>query len=158
MNNRTTKALSRAKKNMPFGVSDNYRYWGEKDTIFIDKMSGCHLYDLEGSEYVDFRLAYGPIILGYRDNRVDSAVIDCITTRGSMCGLSTELESDVVERIKSMCPSIEKLRFANSGTEAVLASIRTTRGYTGRENVVVVEGVTFRVLAVPKSGLKFEDH
>jgi glutamate-1-semialdehyde 2,1-aminomutase len=113
--------LKRAHNNMPLGVADSYRYWGEE--IFVD-----------------FRLAYGPIILGYRDERVDNAVIDAITTVGAISGFSTGLDSDVVELVKSLCPNIDKMRFANSGTEAVIGAVRTARGFTKRNKIVVVEG------------------
>jgi len=131
--------LKRAQQHMPMGVADSYRYWGE-DTIFLSEMEGPEIVDVDGNRYVDFRLCYGPIILGYRDPRVDNAVIEQIQNVGSMVGFSLAIESEVCELIKSMCPNIEKLRFANSGTEAVLGAIRTARGYTGRQKVVVIEG------------------
>jgi glutamate-1-semialdehyde 2,1-aminomutase len=124
---------------MPLGVADNYRYWG-KDTIFVKDMLGYMIYDHDGHEFVDFRLSYGPIILGYRDQRVDNAVINCIRNKGTMCGFSTELEAPLVSSIKALCPNVEKLRFANSGTEAILAAIRTARGFTKRDKIIVVEG------------------
>lgn len=125
---------------MPLGVADSYRYWGEEHTIFVKSMEGCTITDEDGQVYVDFRLAYGPIILGYRDNRVDQEVIRTITEKGTLSGFSTELDSEVVSLVKQMCPNIEKMRFANSGTEAVIGAVRTARGFTGRNKVVVVEG------------------
>ena len=125
---------------MPMGVADSYRYWGEDNTVFVKSSDGCTITDADDQTFVDFRLAYGPIILGYRDSRVDQAVIEAITTRGTISGFSTDLDSEVVELVKSMCPNIEKMRFANSGTEAVLGAVRTARGFTGRDKIVVVEG------------------
>lgn len=125
---------------MPMGVADSYRYWGEENTVFLSSMKGCSITDCDGQTFVDFRIAYGPIILGYRDQRIDNAVIDAITNIGAISGFSTSLDSDVVELIKSMCPNIEKMRFANSGTEAVIGAVRTARGYTKRKKIVVVEG------------------
>jgi glutamate-1-semialdehyde 2,1-aminomutase len=122
------------------GVADSYRYWGEDNTVFVKSTEGCTITDADDQSFVDFRLAYGPIILGYRDERVDTQVIAAITERGTISGFSTDLDSEVVELVKSMCPNIEKLRFANSGTEAVLGAVRTARGFTGRDNIVVVEG------------------
>ncbi|MGR6730266.1 aminotransferase class III-fold pyridoxal phosphate-dependent enzyme, partial [Aeromonas veronii] len=72
--------------------------------------------DIDGNIYTDFRLAYGPIILGYRDQRVDEAVVDVISNTGSMFGLSLENEAVLAHKIKDMCPHVELLRFANSGT------------------------------------------
>lgn len=139
-NDLSIKYLKRAKKHMPLGVADSYRYWGEKETVCVDHMENCRFTDINGKEFIDFRLAYGPIILGYRDERIDTAVIDTIQNQGSMVGFSTSGESDVAELIKEMCPQIEKIRFANSGTEAVFGAVRTARGYTGKNMVVVVEG------------------
>ena len=132
--------LKRAHENMPLGVADSYRYWGEENTVFLSSMKGCTITDCDEQTFVDFRLAYGPIILGYRDARIDNAVIDAITNVGAISGFSTGLDSDVVELVKAMCPNIEKMRFANSGTEAVIGAVRTARGYTKRNKIVVVEG------------------
>jgi glutamate-1-semialdehyde 2,1-aminomutase len=78
--------------------------------------------------------------LGYRDTRVDNDVIKAITERGTISGFSTDLDSEVIELVKQMCPNIEKMRFSNSGTEAVIGAVRTARGFTGRNKIVVVEG------------------
>ena len=140
--NRMTNAqlLAQSKHHMPLGVAENYRYWGDDQTLFLESMKGCRLTDCEGREFVDFRLGYGPIILGYRDERVDQAVIETIQRRGVTSGFSSQLDVEVIELVKSLCPHIEKMRFANSGTEAVMGAVRTARGYTGREKVIVVEG------------------
>ncbi|MBA6296686.1 aspartate aminotransferase family protein [Colwellia sp. MB02u-9] len=136
----STQMLKRAHTNMPLGVADSYRYWGEENTVFLSSMKGCTVTDCDEQTFVDFRLAYGPIILGYRDERVDNAVISAITDVGTISGFSTGLDSDVVELVKSLCPNIDKMRFANSGTEAVIGAVRTARGYTQRNKIVVVEG------------------
>lgn len=136
----SAKMLKRAHTNMPLGVADSYRYWGEDNTVFLKSMQGCTITDCDEQTFVDFRLAYGPIILGYRDERVDNEVINAITNVGTISGFSTGLDSDVVELVKSLCPNIDKMRFANSGTEAVIGAVRTARGYTKRNKIVVVEG------------------
>ena len=136
----TTQLLSQAQQLMPMGVADNYRYWGEENTVFLQSMKGCTITDVDNQTYTDFRLAYGPIILGYRDQRVDQQVIGAITDAGTMSGFSTPLDAEVVQLVRDLCPNIEKLRFANSGTEAVLGAVRTARAFTGRNKVVVVEG------------------
>ncbi len=130
----------RSQKHMPLGVADSYRFWGPEQTIFVDKLTGGGFADANGKNYVDFRLAYGPIILGYRDQRVDEAVIQWIQERGTMSGFSLELDSQVAEQIKKLCPNIEKLRYANSGTEAVMGAVRTARSFTGRQKIVIIEG------------------
>jgi glutamate-1-semialdehyde 2,1-aminomutase len=132
--------FKRALNNMPLGVADSYRYWGEDNTVFLASMKGCTITDSDDQTFVDFRLAYGPIILGYRDERVDNEVINTITNIGTISGFSTGLDSDVVELVKSLCPNIDKMRFSNSGTEAVIGAVRTARGFTKRNKIVVVEG------------------
>ncbi len=135
-----SRLLAEAHLHMPQGVAENYRYWGEKETVFIASAKGCTLTDVDGKTYVDFRLGYGPIILGYRDERVDRAVIEQITQRGTLSGFSTELDTTVVKQVKALCPNIDKMRFANSGTEAVMGAVRTARGFTRRDRVAIVEG------------------
>ena len=132
--------MAEALLHMPQGVAENYRYWGNERTVFIEHAKGCTLTDCDGKTYIDFRLGYGPIILGYRDERVDAAVVEQITQRGTLSGFSAELDTAVVKQIKSLCPNIGKLRFANSGTEAVMGAVRTARGFTRRDRIAVVEG------------------
>ena len=132
--------MTEAHLHMPQGVAENYRYWGDERTLCIQNASGCRLTDSDGKTYVDFRLGYGPIILGYRDARVDDAVIRQIKQSGTLTGFATALDTEVVKQIKAMCPQIDKMRFANSGTEAVMGAVRTARGFTKRERIVLVEG------------------
>jgi len=132
--------MTEAHLHMPQGVAENYRFWGDERTVFIQNASGCRLTDSDGKTYVDFRLGYGPIILGYRDARVDDAVIRQIKQTGTLTGFATALDTEVVKQIKAMCPQIDKMRFANSGTEAVMGAVRTARGFTKRERIVLVEG------------------
>jgi len=137
---RQPELMSEAHRHMPQGVAENYRYWGDDKTVFVSSAQGCRLTDCDGKQYVDFRLGYGPIILGYRDARVDAAVIEQITQRGTLSGFATELDTDVVQQVKALCPNVQKMRFANSGTEAVMGAVRTARGFTGRDRVAIVEG------------------
>lgn len=132
--------LAHAQKHMPLGVLDSYRYWGPDASIFVDTLKGGGFTASDGTKYVDFRLGYGPIILGYRDPRVDDAVVSAIRDIGTVCGFSTPLDAVVVERVKAMCPHIGKMRFANSGTEAVMGAVRVARGFTKRQRILVVEG------------------
>ncbi len=134
------RLLAEAHLHMPQGVAENYRYWGEDRTVFVAHAQGCTLTDEDGRDFVDFRLGYGPIILGYRDARVDKAVIEQITKRGTLTGFATELDTLVVKQIKALCPQIDKMRFANSGTEAVMGAVRTARGFTKRDRIAIVEG------------------
>jgi glutamate-1-semialdehyde 2,1-aminomutase len=132
--------MAEAHQHMPQGVAENYRYWGEEQTVFVKHVQGCRITDCDDREFVDFRLGYGPIILGYRDSRVDQAVMTAITELGTISGFSTPMDGEVVKQIKALCPNIDKVRFANSGTEAVMGALRTARGFTKRNRVVIVEG------------------
>jgi glutamate-1-semialdehyde 2,1-aminomutase len=129
----------RAVKRLPLGVASNFRYWGEERTIYVRNGSGGRLYDIDGNCYVDYRLGYGPAILGYADARVDAAVQAAMQI-GGVFALSTEAELRVAERISRMVPAAELVRFSNSGTEAVMAALRLARAYTGKDDYVLLEG------------------
>ncbi len=128
-----------ASKLLPLGVSSNYRNWGADNTLYIKRGKGSHIWDVDDNEYIDFRLSYGPIILGYGDERVDQAVINGIRD-GVQFALSLPLEEKVASQITSMCPGIEMLRFSTSGCEATMHSLRLARAYTGREKFIMFEG------------------
>jgi len=132
--------MAQAHLHMPQGVAENYRYWGDERTVFVKSAKGCQITDVDGKTYVDFRLGYGPIILGYRDERVDNAVMKQIQEVGTLTGFATELDTQVVQQIKALCPQIDMVRFANSGTEAVMGAVRTARGFTKRDRIAIVEG------------------
>jgi glutamate-1-semialdehyde 2,1-aminomutase len=129
----------RAAGRLPLGVSSNYRFWGRDQTLYMAKARGPRLWDLDGNEYVDYRLGYGPALLGYAHPEVDAAAREGIEV-GGVAALSTERELDVAERIARMVPSAQLVRFSNSGTEAVMAALRLARAYTGRDSHVLVEG------------------
>ena len=100
---------------------------------------GGRVWDIDGNEYIDYRLAYGPIILGYADERVDEAAKKGMEV-GGVFALSTELEYQVAQRISRMVPAAELVRFSNSGTEAVMAALRVARAYTGKDAHIALEG------------------
>ncbi len=136
---KSNQQFSRAVKKLPLGVSSNFRYWGDDKTIYAHQARGARLTDLDGNVYIDYRLAYGPCILGYADPRVDEAARRGIDV-GGVFALATELEYTVADRISRMVPAAELVRYSNSGTEAVMAALRLARGYTGKDAYVVVEG------------------
>jgi glutamate-1-semialdehyde 2,1-aminomutase len=129
------KALTK----LPLGVSSNFRYWGEDKTIYIKRGKGARIVDFDDNEYIDYRLAYGPIILGYADPRVDEAASAGMEV-GGVFALSTELEYKIACRISKMVPAAELVRFSNSGTEAVMAALRIARAFTGKDGHVMLEG------------------
>ena len=129
----------KAVKRLPLGVSSTFRYWGDDRTIYVHHGKGGRTWDIDGNNYVDYRLGYGPAILGYADDRVDAAAKRGMEV-GGVFALSTERELIVADRIASMVPAAELVRFSNSGTEAVMAALRLARAYTGRESYLLVEG------------------
>ncbi len=131
--------FQRAVKRLPLGVSSTFRYWGDERTIYVHHGKGGRVWDIDGNAYVDYRLAYGPAILGYADDRVDAAARRGMAV-GGVFALSTEKELVVADRIAKMVPAAELVRFSNSGTEAVMAALRLARAYTGRESYLLVEG------------------
>jgi glutamate-1-semialdehyde 2,1-aminomutase len=131
--------FARAVKRLPLGVASNFRYWGEDRTIYVKSGRGARLTDIDDNVYVDYRLGYGPAILGYADPRVDAAARAGMEV-GGVFALSTERELSVAERIARMVPAAELVRFSNSGTEAVMAALRLARAYTGKDDYVILEG------------------
>jgi glutamate-1-semialdehyde 2,1-aminomutase len=130
---------NKAVRKLPLGVTSNFRFWGEGKTIYIDHARGARLWDLDDNEYIDYRMGYGPGILGYADSRIDAAARDGMDI-GGVFALSTEREYEVAKRISKMVPAAELVRFSNSGTEAVMAALRLARAYTGKDSHVIVEG------------------
>jgi len=136
---RSHEHFQRAVKRLPLGVASNFRYWGEDRTIYVKSGRGARIVDLDDNIYVDYRMGYGPAILGYADPRVDEAARAGMEV-GGVFALSTERELSVAERISRMVPAAELVRFSNSGTEAVMAALRLARAYTGRDDYVILEG------------------
>ncbi len=128
-----------ANTRLPLGVASNFRYWGEDRTIYVKEGRGARITDLDDNRYVDYRLGYGPAILGYADPRVDAAAREGMAV-GGVFALSTEREYRVAERIAKMVPAAELVRFSNSGTEAVMAGLRLARAYTGKDDYIILEG------------------
>jgi glutamate-1-semialdehyde 2,1-aminomutase len=129
----------RAEKVIPLGVNSNFRYWGEGITPYVARGKGAHLWDVDGKQYIDYRMAFGPIILGHAYDEVEAQVMEEIQ-KGSLFAMTGELEVLLAELIVEMCPAVEMVRMACSGTEATMHAIRVARAYTGREIIVKFEG------------------
>ncbi len=108
-------------------------------TLFIDKAKGSHIWDVDRNEYIDYRLGYGPVILGHGYPDVHRATCRA-EKEGVVYALGNELELELAKRIKKAVPGAEKMRFANSGTEATMAAIRIARGYTKKDKILKFEG------------------
>ena len=135
-----TKALyQRATKVIPYGVNSNFRYWGPDDTMVITRGEGTYIWDADGKCYIDYRLAFGPIILGHSYPPVVKRVQDAIAN-GTLFAWTTPLEIQVAERIARMT-GVEKVRLTNTGTEATMHTLRIARAHTGREKFIKFEGM-----------------
>lgn len=104
--------------------------------IFFDQGKGCRLWDVDGNEYIDFLCGYGPIILGYREEEVDDAVIRQIKDKGFCFTLTQKYQNDLAKKIKQFVPCSEMSIFLKTGSDATTASIRIARAYTNRIKVM----------------------
>jgi glutamate-1-semialdehyde 2,1-aminomutase len=133
-----TKAyFDRARKIIPRGVNSNFRDWGE-DTLVIKRGEGAYIWDMDDTRYIDYRLAFGPIILGHAEPRVTKKVAESITN-GTLFAWTTPMEIDVAERIVRMT-RCEMVRLGNTGTEVTMHTLRIARAHTGREKFLKFEG------------------
>ncbi|HOO53255.1 MAG TPA: glutamate-1-semialdehyde 2,1-aminomutase [Methanothrix sp.] len=132
------KLFEVAKRLMPGGVSSPVRAISPYP-FYVSRAEGPYLWDVDGNKLIDYCLAYGPMILGHRHPEIMKRVIEQLE-RGWLYGTPSELEIRLAERIVGHYPSIDMLRFVNTGTEATMAALRIARGYTGRDKIVKVEG------------------
>ncbi|HXI46211.1 MAG TPA: aspartate aminotransferase family protein [Candidatus Acidoferrales bacterium] len=128
----------RAQATLPGGTDSNFRAWGD-DTIYVDRGQGGRVWDLDGNEYVDLRMGYGPVILGHGDARVDDYVNERMR-RGVSFSLTSEDEVEAMELVKELTGWVGKARMTVSGTEATMHAMRVARAYTGRTKIVKFEG------------------
>ena len=126
---------------MPGGVNSPVRAFGNVNStpIFIKSASGAYLHDVDGNDYVDFIGSWGPMILGHSNSKIIKAIKDQADL-GTSYGAPTEAETSIGELIRTVMPSIEKIRMVNSGTEATMSCIRLARGYTGRNKIIKFTG------------------
>src|SRR5579872_2974865 len=142
MNHRKSDELfACAQKLIPGGVNSPVRaFRGVGGTPpFIDRGLGSHIFDVDGNEYIDYVLSWGPLILGHCFPPVMDALREALAT-GTSFGAPTEREVELAELIRECVPSIEMVRLVNSGTEATMSALRVARGFTGRDLIVKFEG------------------
>ncbi len=156
----TKKWFQRAQKVLVNGVSSQFRYWGDNDTIVIDHGEGGHLVDMDGRRYIDYQCGFGPIILGHGDPDVSRAVAEA-AGQGTSFAMTQRREVEAAEKVIQALEWPDAMRFTNTGTEATMHAIRLARGLTGRDIVIKFEGqyhgmhdyVLFSTAGVPVSGL-----
>lgn len=138
---KSTQAFEIAEKLMPGGVNSPVRAFKAVDTppLFMERGEGSKIYDIDGNEYIDYVLSWGPLILGHRDPKVIDA-IHKVVDRGTSFGASTLEENKLAQLVIDRVPSIEKVRMVSSGTEATLDTLRLARGYTGKNKIIKFEG------------------
>ena len=142
MGDTTSEALfEEAKRWMPGGVSTPVRAFKAVGghPIFVDRAEGPYLWGADGTRYVDFVGSWGPMILGHAHPEVVAAV-QAAAAKGASYGAPTAQETELAKLVNSFFPSIERVRFVSSGTEATMGAIRVARGFTGRDLVVKLEG------------------
>jgi glutamate-1-semialdehyde 2,1-aminomutase len=136
----SARFMSRACASLAAGDSSTMRVQPYALPLVAERGEGSRVWDIDGQEYIDLNMAYGPLILGHRHPRVVAAVTRQITDSGSQLGFPTVISVRVAEKLKQLFPSMELLRFANSGTEADATAARLARAYTGRSKLVLFEG------------------
>ncbi len=135
------KLFQKACEVMPGGVNSPVRAFKSVggNPLFIRKGNGSKIWDVDGNEYIDYVASWGPLIFGHAHPQIVEA-LKRQSELGTSYGASTELEIELAEQIVSLVPSIEAVRMVNSGTEAVMSSVRLARGVTKRDKIVKFEG------------------
>src|SRR3984885_10511899 len=134
-------AFERAKRVIPGGVNSPVRAFRSVGgtPVFVREANGCMLVDVDGNAYIDYVMSWGPLILGHAHPQVVAAIRDA-AVHGTSYGAPTEAETELAELVIAMVPSIDRVRFCSSGTEATMSALRLARGFTGRAKVIKFAG------------------
>ena len=138
---KSAEAFRRAQQVIPGGVNSPVRALKSVGAtpLFVKEAKGAYITDIDDNKIIDFCMSWGVFILGHSNERVNRAAIEAIGN-GSSYGIPTLNETVLAEKVREAIPSMERLRFVNSGTEATMSAIRVARGYTGRDILVKFEG------------------
>ena len=133
--------FERAQGPIPGGVNSPVRAFKAVGGTprFMARSDGAYIFDVDGNQYIDYVLSWGPMIMGHNHPRVREAVVKTAQD-GLSFGCPTEIEIDLAERLCTLVPSLEQVRMTSSGTEATMSAIRLARGATGRDKIVKFEG------------------
>lgn len=131
--------LDATRKVIAGGGSSNMRNLGIQTPLVLDRASGCRIWDVEGNELLDVNMGYGPHLFGYADPDVMDAVAERLRL-GAVTGIPHRLDHEAGELIAATVPTVEQVRFAQSGSEAIASTLRLARFVTGRNLVVTFEG------------------
>jgi len=135
---KSEELFEKAKRLIPGGVNSPVRAF-QPYPFFTERAKGSRIFDVDGNEYIDYCLAYGPLILGHAHPKVIEAV-GLQLEKGSLYGTPTEQEVELAELICSVVPSAEMVRLVSTGGEATMSAIRAARGYTGKKKIIKFEG------------------
>jgi glutamate-1-semialdehyde 2,1-aminomutase len=138
---RSAELMRRAREVLPGGVNSPVRAFGGVggEPFVIERGSGARITDVDGNEYIDYVLSWGPLILGHAHPGVLDAVADTMR-RGTSFGITAELEIALAEAVRARMPHLEMIRFVSSGTEATMSAVRLARASTGREMILKFDG------------------
>jgi glutamate-1-semialdehyde 2,1-aminomutase len=142
LNTSKSEALfAKAQELIPGGVNSPVRAFRSVGGTprFIERGEGAHLWDADGNRYIDYVLSWGPLVLGHAHPKVVEALFSALS-KGTSYGAPTELENELAELVIATVPSIEMIRFVNSGTEATMSALRLARAFTGREIIIKMAG------------------
>lgn len=138
---KSKQAFSEAIDLMPGGVNSPVRAFKSVNmsSIFMESGQGAIIRDIDGNEYIDYVLSWGPLILGHTHPEVVAAISEQ-AAKGASFGAPTLSENKLAKLVMERLPSIEMIRFVSSGTEATMSALRLARGYTGRDKILKFEG------------------
>lgn len=137
----SAQMFQQARKVIPGGVNSPVRACRSVgcDPLFIERAKGASIYDVDGNEYIDFVCSWGPMILGHAHPSVLAAIAEAMAY-GTSFGAPTPKEIELASMVVDALPSVEKVRFVSSGTEATMSAVRLARGYTGKKVIVKFDG------------------
>lgn len=135
---RSEELFNEAKKYLPGGVNSPVRAY-QPYPFFATEAEGSRIYDADGNSYLDYCLAYGPLVMGHANPVVMGAVLNQMS-RGTAFGVPTEKEIELAREVVSRVPCAEMVRFVSTGTEATMSSIRLSRAWSGRKKIIKFEG------------------
>ncbi|MFQ5420740.1 MAG: glutamate-1-semialdehyde 2,1-aminomutase [Anaerolineae bacterium] len=138
---KSIELFAEAKELLPGGVDSPVRAFRAVggQPLFIDRGEGPYLFDVDGNRFIDYVLSWGPLILGHAHPRVVAALQEA-ATRGTSYGAPCALENELARQVMALMPTIEMVRFVNSGTEATMSALRLARAFTGRTKIVKFQG------------------
>src|SRR5262245_36516703 len=138
---KSKKLFERAQQILPGGVDSPVRAFKAVGgtPLFIRSASGAYITDVDGKKYIDYVMSWGPLIHGHAARSLTKE-LSSAASRGTSYGASTELEVALGELVRKMMPSLERVRFVNSGTEATMSAVRVARAATKREKIIKFEG------------------